>query len=230
MKTADLLTALGAVERCETCKKPAPVCICDRLPEPRLRPRVHVTVLQHPQEQDVVLGTVDLLTRALEGCSVRVGLSWPSLAKAVGEDDVDPVRCAVLFPTERPADLPEKVRARSVLVLDRGAKSVLASDSIDRIIVLDGTWRQAKTLWWRNPWLLKLARISLVPSGPSAYGRLRKEPRPTWVSSLESVADTLVGLGEPPETGEALRRVLRTLTQRVRDYSGLPAGPQVRRE
>jgi DTW domain-containing protein YfiP len=76
---------------------------------------------------------------------------------------------------------------------------------LEGIVALDGTWAQAKTLWWRNAWLLKLKRLVLHPSRPSMYGKLRKEPRRECLSTIESVAEALDGLGEDPSVGEALR-------------------------
>jgi hypothetical protein len=83
--------------------------------------------------------------------------------------------------------------------------------------VLDGTWSQAKTLWWRNPWLLKLPRIAINPREPSMYGKLRPEPARDHVSTLEAIADVLPALGEPDTTRDNLRRLMRTMLQRVRD-------------
>ncbi len=45
------------------------------------------------------------------------------------------------------------------------------------IVLIDGSWKEAKTLWWRNPWLLKLHRLVLHPPMPARLGRLRREPR-----------------------------------------------------
>jgi hypothetical protein len=33
---------------------------------------------------------------------------------------------------------------------------IVAPSALDGLIVLDGTWSKAKTLWWRNPWLLSV--------------------------------------------------------------------------
>jgi DTW domain-containing protein YfiP len=114
-----------------------------------------------------------------------------------------------------------------VHVLDRH-EAPRASDAppLEGLIVLDGTWSQAKTLWWRNPWLLKLARVSLVPREPSMYGKLRKEPRREWVSTLEAVADVLPALGAEAdrerheESRTELRKLMRTMLQRTRDALG----------
>jgi DTW domain-containing protein len=87
---------------------------------------------------------------------------------------------------------------------------------------------KAKTLWWRNPWLNKLNRMSLAPAHPSIYGKLRAEPRREFVSTLESVAAALTLCGEAPEIATGLERVFRTLVQRVRDAQLIPA-PRPRR-
>jgi DTW domain-containing protein YfiP len=164
-----------------------------------------VLVLQHPREQDRVLGTVPILERAT-GAVRRVGLSWPNLAAALGEPPAG--RWGVLWPYGGGSGAGRGVA---------GSGSGSGTDRLRGIVVLDGTWTQAKALWWRNPWLLKLERIVVQPKEPSIYGRLRKEPRVGFVSSLEAVADALVAHGEQEEVRAALRRAMRTMVQRARD-------------
>ena len=106
-------------------------------------------------------------------------------------------------------------------VASRDGKA-LDPSSLAGVVVLDGTWSKAKTLWWRNPWLNKLNRLNLSPSQPSIYGRLRLEPRREFVSTLESVAQALTLCGEPPEIEANLKRTFRTLVQRVRDAGLIP--------
>jgi DTW domain-containing protein YfiP len=72
------------------------------------------------------------------------------------------------------------------------------------IVILDGNWKQSKTLWWRNPWLLKLKRIVLNPEIPSNWGSLRKQPRPECLSTIESLRFTLQHLNENSKVSEAL--------------------------
>ncbi len=224
---AAALAMLAAEPRCERCARPASTCICDRLPAAKLASPLEIVILQHPQEDDVVLGTAPLVSLALERASVHVGLSWASLEAAVGRDTVDRARWGVLFATKLPeGTAPPK--PGTVLVLDRHEKPRAAdAPPLEGLLVLDGTWSQAKTLWWRNPWLLKLARVSLTPREPSMYGKVRKEPRREWVSTLEAIADVLPaidparGRGRSPVDLEAsrteLRRLMRTMLQRVRD-------------
>lgn len=221
------LAALAAEARCERCARPASTCVCDRLPARKLASPLEVVILQHPQEDDVALGTARLVEAALERAQVRVGLSWPSLEAAVGREGLDRARWGVLFATKAPEGA-SPPKPGTVTVLDRHEQPRDEdAPPLEGLVVLDGTWSQAKTLWWRNPWLLKLARVSLVPREPSMYGKLRKEPRREWVSTLEAVADVLPALA-PRSSGPAraaeleqsrteLRRVMRTMLQRVRD-------------
>ncbi len=195
---------------CSTCNRPTAACVCDRIVSYPTRRRI--LILQHPQEQDALLGSAQLLIASLPNAKLVVGLSWPNLNAALGEEVSDLRRWAVLFPdSESTGDQ----------VTHRG--TVVAPASLEGIIVLDGTWSKAKTLWWRNPWLNKLNRVTLKPDKPSVYGRLRAEPKRNYVSTLESVGAALTLCGEAPEVEGGLTRVFRTLVQRVRDAGLIPA-------
>lgn len=164
-----------------------------------------------------MLGSAQILEASLPKARIVVGLSWRNLAHALGEDGVDAARWAVLFP-DREAET-GGVRTR------RGEG--VEPRTLEGIVVLDGTWSKAKTLWWRNPWLSKLNRITLRPEKPSIYGRMRAEPRREFVATLESVANALTLCGEDPQIQVGLERVFRTLVQRVRDAKLIP--PPARR-
>jgi DTW domain-containing protein YfiP len=178
------------------------VCVCAEVtPQPT---RLRVVVLQHPQEPDVLLGSAKLATLGLERGALRVGLSWPNLSKAVGEA-AEPSRWAVVHLGGK-----ESSRAivaepgKSIALVDRHGGGEVDASKLDGVIVLDGTWSQAKTLWWRNAWLLKLNRVVLFPKRPSAYGKLRREPRRECLSTLEAIGLTLTELGEAPEIEASL--------------------------
>ncbi len=184
----------------------------------RVHPRARVLILQHPQEQDALLGTAPLVEATLDRSVLRVGLSWASLAHALGEEEAEPSRWAVLYRGSLGRELSERELSAPFLLLDRKSQRKQPDEMhLDGILILDGTWSQAKALWWRNPWLLKLNRILLHPKDPSAYGRLRKQPSNQHVSTLEAVALSLDGLGEDEAVGAQLRRLFRTLCQRARD-------------
>jgi hypothetical protein len=173
---------------------------------------VRTLILQHPQEQDALLGSAQIVVASLPKAQLVIGLSWRNLGHALGEEEVDPHKWAVLFP-EREAP-GEQVTSRRGTPLD--------PTTLDGVVVIDGTWSQAKSLWWRNPWLNKLNRMNLKPKQPSIYGRLRAEPKREYVSTLESVGAALTLCGEPKEIEASLARTFRTLVQRVRDANLAP--------
>ncbi len=188
----------GAPAECPRCGKPTPLCVCDGIKP--IDNRVALLILQHPQEQDRELGTARLTVLHLKRAVMKVGLSWPSLAKALGRE-VNPKRWAVLYlGAASAATLPKD---REVTLIDSKGAPLPEQDhalsEIDGIIVLDGSWSQAKTMWWRNPWVLKCRRLALNPKQPSRYGKLRREPRREGLSTLEAAALALARLGRQPE-------------------------------
>ena len=89
--------------------------------------------------------------------------------------------------------------------------------------MLDGTWSQAKALWWRNAWILKCRRVVLSPSQPSRYGRLRKEPRRDGLSTIESVAMLMARLERNPDIENALNASFERMLERYREAHRRPA-------
>src|SRR5437763_13772458 len=83
------------VPDCPHCGKPQPLCICDSVTP--IENKVALLILQHPQEQDRALGTARLTALHFKDAVVKIGLSWPSLSKALGRKVDDPSRWAVLY-------------------------------------------------------------------------------------------------------------------------------------
>jgi hypothetical protein len=150
-----------------------------------------ILVLQHPQEPREPLSSAGLFAVVLNRLGteftpkISTGLSWPNLKKASGLEIVTPSRWIVFYlgshvPKARsPDDFIDWIKPSAP-----PAETELAE--IEGIVLLDGTWKQAKTLWWRNPWLLKLRRAALAPKAPSLYGLHRREPRRECLSTFES--------------------------------------------
>src|SRR5215471_11589399 len=161
--------------------------------------RLFVLILQHPQEKKEVLATAASTRALLSRAELVVGLSWPNLSRALGRS-VDPRHWAVLYlGSARPAAFGDP---REVIALDRHGEPAADQErmpqGLEGVVVLDGTWKEAKALWWRNPWLLKLQRLVLNPRHKSRYGRVRREPRREALSTLEAVALLLKNLDGGP--------------------------------
>ena len=172
--------------------------------------KVAVLILQHPQEQDRVLGTAKLICETLANVQLVVGLSWRNLAHALKEP-AETKDWGVLYLGSAHAT------AAGPLVAVSGKGEPMASQEgalsgLKGLVVLDGNWAQAKALWWRNAWLTKLRRFVIVPGGPSLYGNLRKEARPDAVSTLEAVGLALSAL----EGGDVRERLLAPFRELIR--------------
>jgi DTW domain-containing protein YfiP len=256
----DLQISAAAAEPdapCAQCGKISELCVCTGI-EP-FDNKVFLLILQHPQEQDRDLGTARLTLRHFRNGKLRIGLSWPNLAKALGAP-ADPRRWGVLYLGPKPAAAAEAEAQKpdwqpgqkppgqkppgqkqaiqklgkdeALRLFDRhnqpldAAQAGLILGDLEGIVILDGSWAQAKTLWWRNSWLLKCWRIVLVPTAPSRYGKLRKEPRRDSLSTLEAAALAMTRLEGKTDIGPRLIASFDALLQKYRALRARPGTPE----
>jgi len=223
-----------AVPDCPTCGKPLVFCVCDSV-EP-IKTKTSLLILQHPQEQDRALGTARLTALHIENAVVKIGLSWPSLSKALGRTVHDPSRWAVLYLGS--AKVEDLDTDRTIVAINRKGeiedhqRAIL--EDIEGIVLLDGTWSQAKALWWRNAWMLKCQRVILGPRQASRYGKLRKEPRRDGLSTIEAAAMMLASLERRPEIETMLLASFDRMLAKFRDVQAtqpeLAPRPKPRRD
>jgi tRNA-uridine aminocarboxypropyltransferase len=223
-----------AIPDCPHCHKPIPLCVCDGITP--IETRISVLILQHPQEQDRALGTARLTAMHFANAVLKIGLSWPSLSKALGRPVADPSRWAVLYlGSAKVADLDTK---SDIVAINRKGEiedhqRAILKD-IEGIVLLDGTWSQAKALWWRNAWMLKCQRVILGPQRPSRYGTLRREPRRDGLSTIEAAAMLISNLEKRPDIAETLNasfeRMLTKYREVQRAQPALAPKPQPRRD
>ena len=158
---------------CNKCLRPQNVCLCEYLDH--LQAPCKVLILQHTSEQKQPLATVPILQLCLSPIQVLVGEDFSNhpVAKDVLKG-VNNVR--VLFPTEQSA-------AWHVgQCLDK-------NEQVDLLIVLDGTWRKAKKMWFINDWLHQLPAVVLVGAPKSQY-QIRSSTVLGGVSTLEAIAQS----------------------------------------
>ena len=68
------------------------------------------------------------------------------------------------------------------------------------LLILDGTWHQARKIWTSSPSLHGLRRVKLCLSSESEYV-VRSQPRSGCLSTLECAAHSLARLEGRPEVG-----------------------------
>lgn len=167
---------------CYRCDKPALACLCDRIP--RVEHRTPITIVQHPRERAHPFGTARIARLGLSRCEVRVAQPESIEERRVRAPSTFPPGTAVLYP--RP-DAPS-------------LESMKAEELPSHLVVLDGTWSQAKRLWADNPELAALPCVRLEPKAPSRY-RIRREPSFEAISTLEAIVLALSVL-EPEKEAE----------------------------
>ena len=211
-----------------------PLCVCDGITP--IESRISLLILQHPQEQDRALGTARLTAMHFANAVLKIGLSWPSLSRALGRPVADPSRWAVLYLGSAKVADPDS-RSEIVAINRKGEiednqRAILRD--IEGIVLLDGTWSQAKALWWRNAWMLKCQRVILGPSRPSRYGKLRREPRRDGLSTIEAAAMLISSLEKRPDIAETLHASFERMLTKFREFQSaqpeLAPKPRPRRD
>jgi DTW domain-containing protein YfiP len=178
---------------CPRCRRPRSVCFCAALVP--LATKTRVLILQHPRERDVGINTARI---------ARLGLAGAILRSDVDFSD-DPVVREVLADGNAYVLFPGK---------DAIAVETAHFASPITLVVLDGTWWQARKLLKANPALAALPRLCLTPSGPSVYGQIRREPADHCVATLEAVAHVLGHLEGDPSRFAALLAPLDAMVRR----------------
>jgi DTW domain-containing protein YfiP len=175
---------------CGRCRRPASVCYCHALP--RIDTATRVVILQHPRERDMPIGTARMASLCLPRAELRVGIRWTGELLAGAIDD--PARPAIL------------------LYPGPGARDILRDPPRGPVtlLVVDGTWSQARTVVRDNPVLQALPRYAFATPEPSHY-RIRREPRAEYVSTIEALMHVLGALEGDPARFRSLLDPLRAM-------------------
>ncbi|HEU4407307.1 MAG TPA: tRNA-uridine aminocarboxypropyltransferase [Polyangiaceae bacterium] len=159
---------------CARCLRPASVCYCRHLRPVETRTRV--VLLQHPRESDVAIGTARMAHLSLPNSELYVGIHFDGteamrrITSGVGGPPV------LLYPGPGAIDVMQHPPPGPVT-----------------LVVVDGTWWQAKKIVRVNPGLAALPRYAFSPPSPSDY-RIRPEPHEDYVSTVEALAHVLGAL------------------------------------
>jgi DTW domain-containing protein YfiP len=171
-------------EVCGRCRRPQRVCYCSTLPS--LDTRTRIVILQHPRERGMPIGTAHMARLCLPKAELRVGRRWDDLS------DLEPAPI-LLWPGP-------------------GARDILREPppSAQTLVVIDGTWSQAKSVVRDNPSLARLPRYAFAAPEPSHY-RIRREPRAEYCSTIEALMHVLGVLEGDPARFRALLDPLRLM-------------------
>ncbi len=185
-------------ERCFECFRPKSLCFCEAIP--RIDNRTHVLILQHVGERFHPFNTARIVKKALVHCRLIVDHNRRMGARhlPIGEG------AGLLYPG---------ANAPSLAQLSPGERP-------KQLVIVDGTWHQAKTIVRDVPQLRGLPCFRLTPTTPGQY-RIRREPDAQSLSTLEATVAALRTL-EPDTRG--LERLMFAFHEMVERQLGHPAG------
>lgn len=176
---------------CQACRRPASVCYCRHIS--KIETKTRVILLQHARERDMPIGTARMASLCLPNSELHVGVNFDQ-SKELDRALSDPTRPPIL--------------------LYPGADAInVATDPPPHpvtLVVVDGTWWQAKKLIRSNPRIAALPRYAFIPDRPSEY-RIRKEPDEEYVSTIEALAHMLGVLEGDRERFESMLDPFRAM-------------------
>ncbi|XP_028661093.1 tRNA-uridine aminocarboxypropyltransferase 2 [Erpetoichthys calabaricus] len=183
---------------CSRCSRPQKVCLCPFLPVDPLDVSTCLYIVQHPAEESRVLRTVPLLAACLPPgkCKVLVGRRfsedrYPELASVCQRPGT-----LILYPGSDAENLED-------LQLNSSAAPY-------NIIIIDGTWSQAKDMFYRNS-LFRLPKQVQLKTALSSQYVIRTQPNNTCLSTLECAAIALSIMERNSSIVEVILKPLRAL-------------------
>ncbi len=183
-------------QRCYECFRPLSHCFCDAIPT--IANRTDVLILQHIGERDHAFNTARIVGKALQRCHIATDHN-----RRFGMHDL-PIQAhaGLLYPSDDAPVLTE----------------LADSERPSQLVIIDGTWPQAKTIVRDVPQLRDLPRYRLAPTSPGQY-RIRREPNEFSLSTLEATVAALRAL-EPGTAG--LDQLLTAFNTMVENQMGHP--------
>ncbi|MFZ5894890.1 MAG: DTW domain-containing protein [Myxococcota bacterium] len=176
---------------CQRCLLRLEICICEVVP--RVSTRLSVLIVQHVAELRLTSNTGRLAALALPNAKIlEYGGGEPFDESALSHDDSVLLYSASVVSPSCASPLPER---------------------ISRLVVLDGSFRQARRMYKRIRALRSLPELALPPP-PTPPLRLRQPPHAAGMSTLEAIAHALA-LIEGEELARPLHALQAEFVQRV---------------
>ena len=205
---------------CQRCGRPeGRFCICASLPPAPLRLSTRLLVLQHPAEAKKTIASVPLIPLCVDQVRILKGQCFTSEIDFLQESISEGYEPLLLFPgpgataldvstaecianedgggaegLEQQRRAPEQQR--------RASQSIVASERKKLLVLIDGTWTQARHMHRWSPSLAAACKQVMFESdAASIIDALRREPEKHCTSTLEAFARAL-RLVEPTERAE----------------------------
>jgi len=180
---------------CNQCERPQRVCWCNYLPEPKISLKSHfVIIIQHPSEKKRKIRTALMAVHGLNESNCQIYVR----RKVTSTDELSEIllssKSYVMYPSKDSKNL----------------STVSCDKTFTNIVILDGTWDEAKKIYARSPVLQSLPTIHLDINKQSEYV-VRTQPSEKCLSTIETIAHSLAILEDDSTISERLLCPLQML-------------------
>ena len=195
-------------QQCIKCFRTPDLCYCEAVGS--IENKTEILILQHRRERMHPFNTARIVDRTL------------NRSRVICERNEDMARMEL--PISANAGLLYPSKDAELLT------EINPSDRPDQLVILDGTWHHAKTLYRDVAHLQTLPKYRLAPTKPGNY-RIRMEPNETSLSTLEAVTAALHQLEPETKNIDALTAAFDCMIEKQLDhpksvYSGLAVKPK----
>ncbi len=198
------------VGHCGRCTLKEAICICEQVPS--VTTRTQVVIVRHATEAKLTSNSGRLAHLALENSLLLTHGEW---RKETTGPFLGQIRSSKVNEAALPAE------GSLLLFGSNDAKSRTPVTRMpQRLVVLDGTYRQARRMYKQIKALRGMPDLSLPAPVPS-IARLRKAPHREGMATLEAVAHAL-DLLEGEAVGRPLHQLYAEFVQRTREHRGIP--------
>jgi DTW domain-containing protein YfiP len=202
---------------CEGCHRPAVLCVCEALPPQKFSTKTTILILQHPNEfRKKTFSTVPLMSLVLDQVYVKVTYNFElddlPLVKNFLDRGQKPL---LLFPGDAAISLDghdqrKDVEATAGRIDTNTLTRIQENDNL--LIVLDGTWSEAKRMAMQSPGLFEICQqVQFSAQRSCIYDAVRKEPEGHCLSTLEACAQALVLLEGANDASKRLTATLQSM-------------------
>ena len=203
-------STLEGLDRCAGCGLPPELCACAELP--KLELPFDLVLVRHVVERARGSNTGRLL-KALAPQSVSLidhGVPDDAIRETRLSDEIAQRKAHVLYPRDE-----HVLEARDLLPDEQGRRAVL--------VLLDGSWRQARRMSRRVPGIHELP-FARLPEGDATSWSLRRPRHAHMLCTLEA-ASRAVALAGDESTARAMLDALGNVESRWLGLSSSPRRP-----
>ena len=182
----------GAHTRCERCLLLQEWCLCARVP--RVEVQTQLIIIRHWKERLRTSNTARMVQAAIP---TTIILDYGAPGAELDPAALPLSEASLLFPGE-----------------------TTQSPALKTLIIVDGSWPQARRMVQRIPGLASLPKTSVSPL-PVPPRRLRRPPQPEGMATIEAIARALDRL-EGPGTGAPLDLLFDDMVETMNRLRGRP--------